>query len=215
VPAFPWASILPWLFFLLMLLILAALLVILLFLLFRWVSHCRRENLTRRWADFWRFVAATLAGWWQVIVGRWQAFVGGARRAWAWLRRKRPTSGGLPQDRFADIFRDRALAESLTPAQITTHVYEAFLAYAELIGSGRKTQETPLEYLRRLPEKVQVQPDDARTLTNLYVQASYTPNELTGDHVGVLRAIWQRLQAPIDEALQAHKAAARLIRQRA
>ena len=214
-PSLPWLSTLPYIAGLLLLLILLVLVVALLYLLAKWLRKCRLEGLRRHWGGFWSFVAATFRAWWQATVGRWRAFIAAVRGLFRRIRRGRTTKDGLPKDRFADVFRNRALAAGLTPAQMATHVYEAFLAYAELVGCARKDHETPLEYLGRMPDRVRVQRDDAESLTKLYVRAAYTSDELDQEHVGVLRGIWERLQEPIDDALRAHRAEARLVRQRA
>jgi hypothetical protein len=163
------------------------------------------------------FVLASLRAWLQAIADRVRAFLEAVRVLFGRFQRRAVTEEGLPKDRFADIFRNRTLAAGLSPAQVATHVYEAFLAYAGLIGCEREEHETPLEYLRRMPDrlKTRVREDDAESLTDLYVRAAYTPDELGDEHVGVLRGIWERLQGPIDDALRADKVQARMVRERA
>ncbi|MGQ9730214.1 MAG: DUF4129 domain-containing protein [Candidatus Zipacnadales bacterium] len=126
-----------------------------------------------------------------------------------WRPRHPPlTEEGLPVDPFTDIFANRELADSLTPAQIVRHVYAAFQAFSELIGYPRSDSETPYEFCRSLPSYIGGMPrSDADDLTALYVKAAYTPSDVGSDEVEQVRRIWERMQAPIDEALANKKPA--------
>ncbi len=198
------------------LLLLIAIVIALIVLLVRWIRQCRLKGLRLNLAGYWAYARDAWRQWWAATKARWRAFVARLAAWWAWLlsRRRRPATGELPEDRFADIFGDRRLTDSLSPAQIVTHVYEAFLAYADLVGKPRAEHQTPLEYLRRLPTDLQISPEDARRLTLCYVQAAYTPHEVSQRQVETVRGIWERLQEPIDQALHDHRTAAKQVRRR-
>ncbi len=162
-----------------------------------------------------------LASMWQItkeaIRDTWARTIAALASAWAFVLRlfgwrpRKPKLGadGLPEDPFTDIFANRELAESLTPAQVVRHVYAAFQAFGELIGYGRDDQQTPNEYLRALPKYIGGMPrHDADDLTALYVKAAYSPEETGEEEVGQVRRIWDRMQTPIDEAMAKRKKSA-------
>ncbi|MFQ6133535.1 MAG: DUF4129 domain-containing protein [Armatimonadota bacterium] len=107
---------------------------------------------------------------------------------------------GLPAEVFVDPFRDRSLADK-SPAEKVKHVYRALLAYADLLGCGRLPEQTPFEYLRQLPRPLSPIAKEANQLTYCYVQARYTPEEITQEQVAAVRGIWTTLQEHIDTAL--------------
>jgi len=107
---------------------------------------------------------------------------------------------GLPTEVLVDPFRDRSLADK-SPSEKVKHVYRTLLAYADLLGCGREPQQTPFEYLKNLPRQLSPIAKEANQLTYCYVQARYTPQEITLDQVSVVQSIWQTLQAHIDAAL--------------
>ncbi|MGD8237770.1 MAG: DUF4129 domain-containing protein [Armatimonadota bacterium] len=113
---------------------------------------------------------------------------------------------GIDRGTLADPFTDRSLA-GRSPAEKVRHVYGAMLAYAELLGCPRAPEQTPLEYLRELPAQMAPIRHEAGTLTQYFVQASYTPQDITDEQVDSLKGIWSRLQGHIDAAL-AHEESA-------
>ncbi|MFQ5808141.1 MAG: DUF4129 domain-containing protein, partial [Armatimonadota bacterium] len=112
---------------------------------------------------------------------------------------------GIERETLADPFSDRSLA-GRSPADKVKHVYRAMLAYAELLGCPRAPEQTPLEYLRDLPTQMAPIRQEAGTLTQYFVQASYTPQDITDEQVDSLKGIWTRLQGRIDAALAQEEA---------
>ncbi len=107
---------------------------------------------------------------------------------------------GIDRQTLADPFSDRSLTGK-SSAEKVKHVYRAMLAYAELLECPRAPEQTPLEYLRKLPASLAPISKEAHTLTLYFVQASYSPKDITDAQVHSLRGIWARLQARIDSAL--------------
>jgi hypothetical protein len=192
------------------LLLLLLLLLLIAYLIYRLIKNRKQLPSFRGWlASIWQITK-------EAIHDTWARTVAALASAWAFVvrllgwRPKRPKLGedGLPEDPFTDIFADRELAESLTPAQVVRHVYAAFQAFGELIGYGRDDQQTPNEYLGALPKYIGGMPrHDADDLTALYVQAAYSPEEIGDEGVDQVRRIWERMQAPIDEAMAKRKKA--------
>lgn len=190
------------------LLLLLLLLLLIAYLIYRLLKNRKQLPSFRGW----------LASMWQIskeaVQDVWARTMAALAAAWAFVLRllgwrpKRPKLGedGLPEDPFTDIFTDRELAESLTPAQVVRHVYAAFQAFGDLIGYGRDDQQTPNEYLRALPKYIGGMPrHDADDLTGLYVKAAYSPEEVGEEEVERVRRIWERMQTPIDEAMAKRK----------
>jgi hypothetical protein len=191
------------LLWLLMLLAILLLLALIAYLIYRAVKDRKQLPsfsgwLSYLWATTVEAVKETLARIGAAIVSAWERFLAFfGRRPRVKLRKD-----GLPVDPFADIFSDRDLAASLTPAQVVRHVYAGFQALMELLGYRRRDSETPYEFARNLPSYLGGLPrEDADRITSLYVQAAYSPEEVGADEVAEVREAWQRMQGPIDQAL--------------
>jgi hypothetical protein len=190
------------------LLLLLLLLLLIAYLIYRLIKNRKQLPSFRGWlASIWQITK-------EAIHDTWARTMAALGRAWAFLLRifgwrpRRPKLGedGLPEDPFTDIFANRELAESLTPAQVVRHVYAAFQAFGDLIGHGRDDQQTPNEYLRSLPKYIGGMPrHDADELTGLYVKAAYSPEQVGEGEVEEVRRIWDRMQPPIDEAMAKRK----------
>jgi uncharacterized membrane protein YgcG len=193
------------LLWLLILLLLLLLLLLLAYLIYR--VYKNRKNLPsfRGWLGaLWEATMEGLRDTWARIAAAVAAVLAFLSRVFGWRPRIKLKEDGLPEDPFADIFADRELAASLTPAQVVRHVYAAFQAFADLIGYARSDDETPYEFCRALPAYIGGMPrPDADELTALYVKAAYSPTEVGADEVESVRGLWDRMQEPIDTALAA------------
>jgi hypothetical protein len=171
------------------LLLLLLLLALLLYLLWRY-----RERVKA-------FLQA-LAGPFRALWLAWLAFLERLRRMLR-LRPRAPADAfaDLPPDPFADIWDQRDLAAGMTPAQIVRHVYRAFMALCSLRGHPRPEFQTEFEFLRTVPPRIGLEPDDQKSLTGVYVFATYSPEQIGGAAVEQVRGIWSRLRPSIDSAL--------------
>ncbi len=190
------------------LLLLLLLLLLIAYLIYRLIKNRKQLPSFSGWlASIWQITREAVRDTWLRVLAALAAAWAFMLRIFGW-RPKMPKLGedGLPEDPFADIFGNRELAESLTPAQVVRHVYAAFQAFGEIIGYGRRDQQTPYEYARALPAYIGGMPrHDADDITGLYVQAAYSPEEVGEEQVGQVRRIWDRMQAPIDEAMANRK----------
>ncbi|MBM3471836.1 MAG: DUF4129 domain-containing protein [Armatimonadetes bacterium] len=193
------------LLWLLILLLLLLLLLLLAYLIYR--AYKNRKNLPsfRGWLGaLWEATKEGMRDAWARVAAAVAAALAFLARLFGWRPRIKLKEDGLPEDPFADIFADRVLAESLTPAQVVRHVYAAFQAFADLIGYARADNQTPYEFCRALPAYIGGMPrPDADDLTGLYVKAAYSPTEVGSDEVETVRGVWERMQEPIDSALAA------------
>ncbi len=189
-----------WLLILLAILLLLALIA---YLIYRAIKDRKQLPSFSGWLSY--LWATTVAA----VRETWARIAEALSRAWERLlalfgRRPRVRLGkdGLPEDPFADIFADRDLAATLTPAQVLRHVYAGFQALMDLLGYRRRDNETPYEFARNLPSYLGGLPrEDADEVTALYVKAAYSPEEVGADEVAQVREVWQRMQTPIDQAL--------------
>lgn len=194
-----------WLLILLALLLLALLLA---YLIYRLVKERKNLPSFRGWLGaLWDAAKEGMRDTWLRLAFVWASIVAFLRKILGWrLRSIQLRDDGLPVDPFADIFADRVLAESLSPAQVVRHVYAAFQAFTDLIGYPRKDNMTPYEFCRSLPGYIGGMPrEDADELTALYVKAAYSPQQIDKEDVETIRAIWDRMQGPIDQALANRK----------
>ncbi len=181
----------PWWLLLLLLLLLA----LLVYLLIR-----NREKII----PFLQAVAAPFRAMWLALL----AFLERLREKLR-ARRRQDEFADLPEDPFADIWEQRELLASLTPAQVVRHVYRAFLAFCSLRGHPRADATAEYEFLRYLPPRLGLEEPDQRTVTGAYVFATYSPGQVRAEDVERVRDVWTRLRPAIDAGLEANRAAGR------
>ena len=161
----------------------------------------------------WDVVKVFLARAWQAFLAPFIALAEALRRLWqrfmdflnrARRRDEEPGEVALPVNPFEDIFQNRYLLENLSPAQMATHVYRAFMALCDLRGYGRRDEQTEREFLRSVPDNIGVQRPDREGITGMYLRARYSPSSVGPDVVPTLEDYWSRLRPAIDGALAAH-----------
>ncbi|MBD3291393.1 MAG: DUF4129 domain-containing protein [Armatimonadia bacterium] len=133
----------------------------------------------------------------------------GIARAWRkfmrWLSRlglpvRVPVGPGeLPDDPFVDIF-GRGMAGGLAPAEVVRYVYRAFQVYAARGGYQRREDQTALEFLGALPERLELPDRAAERLTRAYVLATYSPREVTEAQVRGARETWTLMRERLETA---------------
>ncbi len=169
------------------------LLLLLLLLLLAYLIYRYRKQI----AAFFRAVWARCQAAWAAVL----AFFDRLKRLLGLGPREEDEFADLPDDPFADLWERRDLGAGMTPAQIVRHVYRAFLGYCSLRGVPRPSHLTEFEFLRTLPSRIGVEPEDQQSLTNVYVFATYSPNQVGMEMVDQVHGIWGRLRPAIDEAL--------------
>jgi hypothetical protein len=181
-----------WLLWLLLLLLLA----LIIYLLIRY-----RDAVKLFLARAWQALCAPFIALWAALQRLWARFM-----AYFGRRARAGDDSGevpLPVNPFEDIFSNRYLFENLTPSQMATHVYRAFMALCDLRGHGRLAEQTEREFLRVVPDGVGIARPDREGITGVYIQARYSPSSVGPDAVPGLQDYWSRLKPQIDATLAA------------
>ena len=84
----------------------------------------------------------------------------------------------------------RADRAAFTPEDHVAHAYEALCALAYDLGVPRGTGETPFEFIDAFPKPLRKLKDEARELTRLYVQSSYSGIPLGPETEQSVRRFW-------------------------
>lgn len=82
---------------------------------------------------------------------------------------------------------DRA---AMAPADHVAHAYEALCALAYDLGVPRGTGQTPYEFIDQFPRPLRKLKEEARELTRLYVQSSYSEYALGAEAEQTVRRFW-------------------------
>jgi len=78
----------------------------------------------------------------------------------------------------------------VAPADHVAHAYEALCALAYDMGVPRGTDQTPNEFIDAFPKPLRKLKQEARELTRLYVQSSYSQQPLAEDTEQAVRRFW-------------------------
>jgi hypothetical protein len=191
-PSFSLKSGFPW-----WLLLLLLLLLIILYLLWK-----NRDKIKRQLTKL-RNVPAMVREWWAAMAARMAAL-------WARLLAllhlpswsKRVAAAPVKRKKFTNPFANKRLLEELSPKEVVEYAYTGLLDYAEYIRCPRKEHQTPYEYARLLPQPLEHLKEEVVSLTQLYVQASYTPQEITREHLRDVERVWDKLNAEMQAVMR-------------
>jgi len=121
-----------------------------------------------------------------------------ARALLAGLRRPAPASEVAPQLRhFKNPFDARGDLVSMNAEEAAKYTYDAMLYLASLNGYTRAIEQTPHEFLKRLPRALRSLKGDLASATSLYVRAAYSDKRFSATHTRELRRIWQCLETTL------------------
>ena len=90
---------------------------------------------------------------------------------------------------------------ALPPREQVRYFYLSALRHASRRGVERRRHRTPLEYVDDLSARWPGARDDTRALTDAFLKARYTREDIADAEAGAARTIWKRLRA----ALKRHK----------
>jgi hypothetical protein len=100
-------------------------------------------------------------------------------------------------DPLFDLFDYPELARGLAPREVLIRTYHLLLNYAEMLGHGRRTGQTPFEYAREVEvEKPQAR-DGLRALTWGYAGAMYGSAGAALPDPNAVRLAWQQASAAL------------------
>lgn len=123
-----------------------------------------------------RWLLAAIAVLIAPLMKAWRRLV---ERVRAWLRPKRTAESMASSeaqealDPLEDIFAQPDLLARLAPREVVIRAYHLLLNLAEMLGHGRRPQETPFEYARVLEATTPGARDAVRALTWSYAAAMY------------------------------------------
>jgi hypothetical protein len=139
-------------------------------------------HLSRWWNQLWHWVSRRYKRINQTIVDSVQA---GFNR----LRQSKPSDG----------FRRRLLEKAgpLPPRNRVRQIYLGMLRQAAENGIPRKTSQTPYEYARNLHETLPEVTSEVDKLTDGFMEARYSPHEITEQQAGLLQQLWDRVCSAI------------------
>jgi hypothetical protein len=132
-----------------------------------------------------------------------------AAAVWVVTARLRARRGAAPPERMprpADPVVEEALRLSLEdlrgepdPRRAIVAAYARMLAVLGRLGVRRRAAEAPIEYLRRLLDALESDPEPARRLTDLFERAEFSRAPVTeamrGEAIGALESVRARLGA--------------------
>ncbi len=95
---------------------------------------------------------------------------------------------------FSNPFDDLK-SSKLSPTEMVQYTFAAFESLAREAKIPRQTDETPLEFARRVAEKYDLLGRGARHLAQLYSQAAYAQGQLSAADIQPLRNLWSQMQS--------------------
>ena len=123
-----------------------------------------------------------------------------------WTRRshrtpRRPSSAASapgisarPFTAFRDPFRDPGLAR-MPPAELVAYSFEALQAWASGHGVARQSEETPIEFARRLATTLPDLDGPLQSVVATYCRMAYAGHAPDPDHLPPFRQLWFRMTA--------------------
>jgi hypothetical protein len=91
----------------------------------------------------------------------------------------------------------------MSAEEIAQYSFAAFEAWAYERDLGRRPDETPLEFVRRVGNEVPALEEAANAMVNLFVRAAYARGPLPSNALAVMEAFWEKLEAVVARPLSA------------
>ena len=93
--------------------------------------------------------------------------------------------------------------------ELIVHVYHLLLDFAEMIGHGRRHNQTPFEYAAVLAQAAPDATESVRALTWAYSGAMYGGEQAALPDLGSVRDSWERITSALVHDLSAEDLALR------
>lgn len=106
------------------------------------------------------------------------------------VRRTRVSRNIATCVKYRNSLGDPELSRRMTVSEHVTYAYEALCALAYDLAVPRRDGQTPYEFIAAFPRELTGLREEARELTDLYVFASYSPEELDLRVTDRLRKFW-------------------------
>lgn len=133
-----------------------------------------------------------LLAWWRALRRQWQAWQRGVQvrlaRRRGGLKDVRPVPGGLA--RLLSLRR-------LPPRELVRYFYLSAARRAAQAGGPRGPGQTPYEYRAALDRRFPDLEPDLAGLTDAFVQARYSPQQIERTDAEAVKPLWQRIKAAL------------------
>jgi hypothetical protein len=124
---------------------------------------------------------------------------------WKWLcarftrktRASAPAPPSQPEDPLLDIFEEPESLVGLPARDIMIRAYHMLLNFAEMLGQGRRTGQTPFEYARLLRQAAPAASEPVLAMTWGYANAMYGGEGADLPHPADVQAAWQRVKTSL------------------
>ncbi len=90
-------------------------------------------------------------------------------------------------------FQDRALLGRMSTAELVSYTYMAFENYSHAQGHTPSEDQTPIEFLKSLPEELRA--TEFSALVKLFMLAEYSPHGIPDKNVKKLKQVWKKIGA--------------------
>jgi hypothetical protein len=148
------------------------------------------------------FAAIALASRWFVT---WLRSLLPSRR-----RERAPAVSEEPStDPLTNPFEDPHALAGMAARRLVVYVYHLLLDFAEMIGHGRRHNQTPFEYAAVLAQAVPDATESVRALTWAYSGAMYGGDDTALPDLGSVRDSWERVTSALAKDLSAEDLALR------
>jgi hypothetical protein len=128
------------------------------------------------------------------------------------LRRKKRAAGPVAADHairhaplssFRNPFGSEGELQKMSPDEAARYTYQAVLALTREWGVGRRDEETPLEYARRMDRSLPQIRLQVQNATQVYTRVEYACKPLDSRELEKLRQLWEFLEAKMAASVQA------------
>lgn len=110
------------------------------------------------------------------------------------LRGRRLETALKEQDIYMENpFRNRALLRQMSKEELVSYTYRAFENYSHAQGHTPSKGQTPIEFLKSLPDELHAA--EFSTLVKLFMLAEYSSHDIADKNIEYLERAWKKIEA--------------------
>ena len=160
-----------------------------------------------------RWLARATAGVLSLLAGAWRKLLHLLRRLFRARESQRaaklrPSGQGLTDPLF-DVFEHPEVLAALSPREVVIRTYHLLLNFAEMLGHGRHTGQTPFEYAQFLRQTTPKAGESLTSLTWAYAGAMYGGGRAELPKPSAVQETWQRISQALTADMPAEDLALR------